>query len=401
MTHVHLATPTEALGNTGAPVAGLAAGGRARWTTEWCTRPETFALLAPEWRRLHRACPAATPFQSHAWLHSWWRSYGSGRGPRVLLVRRAGELVAAAPLMRAPGPLPALVLLGGPVSDFGDVLIDAAHQAPAARALAAALHRAARTAVLDLREVRPGAAVESLLAHWTGPLARRADSVCLELPAVAMDEQLARLPRSTAQRVRAKLRKTDALGVESRAVPAEEVPAAVRALLDLHRLQWQGRRVTPEHLRPRFRDHLVRAVTAMVRSGDAAVTEYRLDGRVVAADLTLLSPSLAGGYLYGADPGLRSRKADVTSMLLRTCARYAASDGRTTLSLLRGTEPYKEHWRPERVVNSRLLLARRRTAPLLWLRTAQADARSRAARWAKARAARAARAAEREGRPGA
>lgn len=35
-----------------------------------------FAALAPAWGRLHRRCAAATPFQSHAWTHSWWRSYG-------------------------------------------------------------------------------------------------------------------------------------------------------------------------------------------------------------------------------------------------------------------------------------------------------------------------------------
>ncbi|MYX23283.1 glycosyl transferase family 1, partial [Streptomyces sp. SID8380] len=41
-------------------------------TTEWITEPGAFALLAPAWRRLTAACPSATPFQSHAWLSSWW-----------------------------------------------------------------------------------------------------------------------------------------------------------------------------------------------------------------------------------------------------------------------------------------------------------------------------------------
>lgn len=357
----------------------------AGYTADWCVEPASFSLLAPSWRRLHRACPTATPFQSHAWLHSWWQSYGARGRLRVLLIRSGGRLVAAAPFMRAPGPLPVLVLLGGGISDFGDVLIDAEHAEPAGRALAAALHRAARTAVVDLRELRPGAAAEDLLRHWEGPWARRPDSLCLELPAVPMDELLGRLPSSSAQRFRAKLRKIDALGVESRTVPADEVPAAIRTLLGLHRLQWQGRKVTPEHLQPRFRDHLVRAVTTMVRSGDAAVTEFRLDGEVLAADLTLLSPRLAGGYLYGADPRLRSRKVDVATMLLRTCAGLAADGERGTLSLLRGTEGYKRHWRPEPVTSGRLLLARRRTAPLLWLLTARAAARDRAAGWARAR----------------
>ncbi|NEA40884.1 GNAT family N-acetyltransferase, partial [Streptomyces sp. SID11385] len=243
------------------------------------------------------------------------------------------------------------------------------------------LRRAARTALVDLRELRPGAATELLLAHWRGLVVRRPDSPCLELPARPLAELLTRLPASRAQRFRAKLRKIDALGIEARPVPAEEVPAAIRTLLALHRRQWQGRKVTPEHLRPRFRDHLVRSVTTMVRTGDAQLTAYRLDGETVAVDLTLLSQRLAGGYLYGADPALRERKADVATMLLRTASELAAEDGRETLSLLRGTEPYKSHWRPDTVVNQRLLLSTRRTAPLLWLRTAHVTARAQAATW--------------------
>ncbi|MFD7706527.1 GNAT family N-acetyltransferase [Streptomyces sp. NPDC059785] len=326
---------------------------------------DEFAALAPAWGRLHRRCATATAFQSHAWLHSWWLSYGPPGALRLLVVREGGELRAVAPLMRVYRPLPALVPLGGAISDYLDVLVDDEHAERALPALVTGLRAAARTALVDLREVRPGGAAERIHEQWDGPRRRVRDSVCLELPARPMAELLERLPASRAQRVRAKLRKLTALGVEHRAVPPGEVPAALHRLLELHRLQWQGRGVTPEHLRPRFAGHLVRAVGQMVRSGDAVVTEFRLDGEVVAVDLTLLSRQLAGGYLYGADPRLRERKADVATMLLNACAAGAADGERRVLSLLRGTEPYKERWRPEPVVNGRLLLARRRTAPLL------------------------------------
>jgi hypothetical protein len=143
------------------------------------------------------------------------------------------------------------------------------------------------------------------------------------------------------------------------------VDTALRRLLELHQLQWQGRKVTTEHVRPRFAEHLVRSVSRMVRSGDAMVTEFRIGGTVMAVDLTLMSRQLTGGYLYGADPRLRELKADVATMLLSACAEEAVSGERQVLSLLRGDEPYKSRWRPEEVVNQRLLLARRRTAPLM------------------------------------
>ncbi|MGV9554829.1 GNAT family N-acetyltransferase [Streptomyces sp. NPDC003522] len=333
--------------------------------TEVVTDEQEFAALAPAWARLYRRCATATPFQSHPWLHSWWLSYG-GRGRlRLLVVRSGDELLAVAPLMTVRRPLPALVPLGGAISDYGDVLVDDERGETAVAALTGALAAAARTALIDFREVRPGSAVEQVYERWSGPRHRVSDSVCLELPAVPMDELVARLPSAKAQRVRAKLRRLAALGVRREVVGPDGVDSALRRLLELHRLQWQGRKVTGEHLRDRFCEHLVRSVGPMVRSGDAVVTEFRLDDDVVAVDLTLLSRRLAGGYLYGAHPRLREHKADVAVILLDACAEHTRHEARGTLSLLRGNEPYKHHWRPEPVVNQRLLLARRRTAPLL------------------------------------
>ncbi|MFD5051317.1 GNAT family N-acetyltransferase [Streptomyces tendae] len=347
-------------------------------TVELVTDEGTFAALAPQWRRLYGRCAAATPFQSHAWLLSWWRSYGSAGRLRLVLAREGRDLVAAAPLMSVRSPVPALVPLGGAISDYGDVLLDDERGPDAETALTAGLAALARTAPVDLREVRPGAAAERVYARWRGPRYRLADSLCLELPALPMDGLVDRLSSAKArQRVRAQLRRLDALGVKSRPVLPDEADAAVRRLLELHRLQWRGRKVTGEHLRPRFREHLVRAVAPMVRTGDAVVTEFRMADEVVAVDVTLLSHRLAGGYLYGAHPRLRERRADVAVMLLDACAEYARAPGRGTLSLLRGDEPYKHHWRPERVPNQRLLLARRRTAPLLAAVLADAAARRR------------------------
>src|SRR5262249_5440760 len=109
------AGPAPASGGRRRPGAGAAArpGSRPRGpggavapaaaralSVEVGTDERGFAELAGEWRRLYGACRSVTPFQSHAWLHSWWLSYGTEDGLRLVLVRRHGELVAAAPLMR-------------------------------------------------------------------------------------------------------------------------------------------------------------------------------------------------------------------------------------------------------------------------------------------------------------
>ncbi|WP_455402943.1 GNAT family N-acetyltransferase [Streptomyces bambusae] len=343
-----------------------------------CRDPRQFAALEEPWNRLLKRCPTATPFQSHAWVHSWWLSYGREGRLRILLVRRAGELVGVAALMLVHRPLPLLVPLGGSITDYFDVLVDERYAAEVVPALARGLHQAARGAVVDLREVRPGAAVEALAEAWPGSVDTLADSACAEFPVVPFDELVKRMPSAGAQRTRAKVRKIDALGIEEHRVSEHEVPETVRTLLRLHEKQWRGRGVTPEHLRPRFAEHLTRATRRMVRAGDARLTEFRLDGQVVAATVTLMSPGLSGGYLYGADPDLRTRKVDVATMLLRHEARHAQAEGRGVLSLLRGSEPYKNHWRPETVVNRRFLLARASHSPLLRLHGSQVTGRERA-----------------------
>lgn len=346
-------------------------------TARVCVDEAEFEALAGAWRRLYLSCAAATPFQSHAWLSSWWRSYGRPGRLRVVLVGDGDRLVAAAPLTRTRGPV--LRPLGGAISDFTDVLIDDADREAGARALVAGLRRLAGTALIDFGEVRPGACLESVYGLWEGPKRALTDSPCLELPPLPMDELLKRLPTPRAQRTRAKIRKLSALGVESRVVPADEVETSLHTLLHLHKLQWEGRKVTSEHLQPRFREHLLRSMRPMVAAGEAVVTEFRLDGEVLAADLTLLSGTLAGGYLYGAHPRLRERKVDVATMLLDATTRHTGGEQRRALSLLRGDEPYKHHWRPDPVTNQRFLLARNRTAPLL----AAAAGCTAAREWAK------------------
>lgn len=343
-----------------------------------CRDAAQFGLLARDWEELRRRSTGATAFQSHVWLHSWWQSYGRPGRLRVALVREDGRLVAAAPMMLIHRPLPTLVPLGGKITDFCDVLLDG--ECPGAAAyLAKALHRASRGALIDMREVRPGAAAEQLYDAWRGTRRKLNDSVCLELPGVSMDELLKRLPAASAKRTRQKLRKIDRVGIKEHEVLPSEAATAVRTLLDLHAMQWEGRGVTPEHLLPRFRAHLERTVEQLAESGDATLTEYRMNDETLASDITFDCRDMVCGYLYGAHPKLRRQHVDITTMLLRHDAAHAEARGCDTLNLLRGAEPHKLRWQAESVANQRLLMARREMTPGLALHLAKIAGRKSAA----------------------
>ncbi|MGF1426258.1 GNAT family N-acetyltransferase, partial [Kitasatospora sp. LaBMicrA B282] len=337
------------------------------WTTEICRADDTLTRLAAEWDDLTARCRTATPFQSAAWQGSWWRQYGRPGRLRVVLVRRDGLLVAAAALTRTRTGT--LTGLGGGLIDYTDVLLDDACAAAAAAALARALPLHRPWQALDLREVRPGSAAHQVYAHWQGRRHQLLDSVCQHLPAVPMDRLLARLPGRTAQRSRAKQRKLQEAGVRADRVPVEQVGAAMDELLRLHALQWEGRGVTAEHASERFAAHLRESTAGLARRGQAVVYRYVLDGELMAVDLLLLCPSFAGLYLYGAHPRLRER-VDIAGLLFGTSLEETTRAGIPELSLMRGEEPYKERWRPERERNHRLLLGPARGAAALSARLA-------------------------------
>jgi len=337
----------------------LAAVRTGAWSVEVRRTDDGLAGLGAEWDDLFARCAAATPFQSYAWLESWWRGYGEPGRLRLTLVRYGDRLVAAAPMMlRWRSGCPVLTPLGGPFSDFTDVLLDDTMAADAAAVLAANLIRQPGWQAIDFPETRPGAAVATALwAVWPGARWSAPASVCLELPATPMEDLVRDLPQHSRKTVRRRLNQLKRAGLDIREVPAADAKLGVAELLRLHERQWQGRGVNRAHLTPEFFEHLSRSAGAMIGRDQAALLEYRIGGTLMASSLVLIGRDLVGGYLYGADPALREH-VDVTTMLLADTLPMAHRLGRSTMSMLRGAEEHKMRWRPAASQNQRILLAR-------------------------------------------
>ncbi|MFD7643793.1 GNAT family N-acetyltransferase [Kitasatospora sp. NPDC059795] len=349
---------------------------RDRWSSEVLRTDDALERHAEEWDDLHRRCATATAFQAAPWLRSWWQSYGRPGALVLVLVRRDGRLVAAAALRRR-GPFGGLTNLGAGLVDFTDVLLDDECADRAAAELAAALPLRRPWHSLELREVHPEAAVQRVFAHWRGRRHRFADSLCQYLPAVPMDELLKRLPGKTAQRSRVKLRRIAQAGVAVHSATADEVPDTVRELLRLHRLQWQDRGVTPEHRTERFAQHLTESTAGLVATRRAAIHRFELDGELLAVNLVLLCTPFGGLYMYGAHPKLRER-LDIAGLLFGAALDEVRAAGIPQLSLLRGQEPYKQRWRPDRLPNQRLVFGPGRLAPFAAVRALRVRTRNAA-----------------------
>jgi CelD/BcsL family acetyltransferase involved in cellulose biosynthesis len=327
------------------------------WRAQTVNDEAALAGLMGEWDDLYERCGSATAFGSGAWLESWWRSYGRSGRLVVVVVRHAGRLVAAAPLMRRRRfGVSVLTSIGAGISDFTDVLIDDSCAPNAASHLARELATLREWDAIELAEVPDGAAAWHLVDAWPLRTWKLPGSVCSELSVRPMKELIETLPRQTARTRRKKERRIEAAGVDAQVVPGRAAGEAVAVMLRLHQQQWRGRGMNREHGRARFAAHLARAVPAMVERGQAVVVEYRLNGDVVAVDLLMDGHRMMCAYLYGFRPDLR-RRIDVTQLFLGTDLELAHRLGRPTLSLLRGDESHKRHWRPRETRNHRVLLA--------------------------------------------
>jgi len=331
------------------------------WSVKTLRYDDALRDLGEEWEDLYRRSSRATPFQTHAWLSSWWDNYGRSGALRVSLVRKDGQLVAATALVRTRRlGFPVLVAVGHATSDLMDVLVADECAGEATSRLARELRAVVGRGVLDLPDVAANSALVRLVGSWRGPHWSLPGTMCLEVPALTADELVTTLPAARAKQVRKKSRKIESTGVEVRSVDSADAARAMHDLLALHREQWRGRSMTAEHTRARFARHLGRVASAMVRRGQAAIIAYHLGGRVMAVELFVVGHAMVGGYLYGISPELRAL-VDVEQLRLAPSLALARRLGRPTLSFLRGDEPHKRVWEPTERRSQRLILADRPT----------------------------------------
>lgn len=318
-----------------------------------------FAALEEEWDDLYHHSPRATPFQSWAWLYSWWESYGDGYEPCLISVREGGLLVGLIPLMleRRLG-FGRLLFVGTGMTDQLDMLAREGREEAVARAGAEALARMDSWEVADLQELRPEAAAWALLRRgWPGPKTHRWQSNCPTTDLKPWDELVESLPKSYRRMVRRSLRRAEEDGMRYELADAAEAGDAAKRLVSLHRESWQGRGIGLEHTTERFAALLEAAARRMTARGLGAISEFRTDNEVVISTFLVFGQDFVGTYLNGVTREARKRY-QFSSLCVRDELNVARDIGIPALNHLRGEHTYKMLWSTRIEPNHRLLLAR-------------------------------------------
>jgi len=314
---------------------------------ETVTTTAGLEALAPEWAALWQRAPAATPFQSPAWLIPWWRHFGND-ALHALAVREGDRLVGLLPLylLREPG-CAKLLPLGIAISDYLDGLFAPGREQAAAAAM---LRSLAEPHAWDVCELRPLPAASPLLAA-PDPAGRPAEIAPLEpCPTIAIPPDASGLGEVLSARIRTKLRNYGRRAARQGVVRFETASAAavgelLEALIALHGARWAEREGEGVLADPRVRAFQRETVPLLRASGLLRLHALRIDERPVAVLYALAAKGCHYCYLTGFDPAYAAISPG--TLLLGYAVEQAMREGARTCDFLRGGERYKYLWGAE------------------------------------------------------
>lgn len=318
-----------------------------------------FLAFEQEWNELYASSPLATPFQSWAWLYSWWEFYGENHDLRLITLRAGELLVGIMPMMleRRWGLFGRLLFIGNDLSDYLDILVREGWEVRVAEVGIDALRRIDCWQVIDLQQLRPGATAWEVFRRWPGPRTQFRQAGCPVIDVRSWDDLTASVSKNMRKEARRTVRRAEGDGVLRGLVGAEDVEQAGRRLLELHREIWRGRDLAPEHSTESFESFLVAAARRLTTCDLGGISEFCRDGEVVTTHLLVFGRGFVGEYLRGASQAA-ARRYHLTSLIYWDAVNIALDRGCFRVDLLRGEEPHKLRWASDVITNHRVILGR-------------------------------------------
>ncbi|RDI60020.1 GNAT family N-acetyltransferase [Microvirga subterranea] len=299
--------------------------------------------LEPAWWDLWRRTPSATPFQSPAWVLSWWRVFHPGT-LRAVAIHDRERLVALAPLYLEDGRWGLRLLpVGISLSDYLDAPVDPAHPG-AAEAILETIQADIVWDSCSFEELAPGSA---LLSRF--PIANVNDKTMRQsaCPVLVLPDVVEHLGECVPARKLRKLRMARNRAARRKGFSISAVdPSGTRTFLDelfrLHGARWQQQGETgvlAEHCVRSFHEA---AAPALARAGLARMLLMSLEGRIAGAYYGFSHRDKAFAYLGGFDPEFAFESPG--TILMGQAIEAAIAEGCSELHFLRGREPYKYEW---------------------------------------------------------
>lgn len=330
----------------GAPSpAGKAAAG---FSVEILTGRGAFLSLKPEWDALFaRAGLPHQLFQRHAFLRHWCDHYLAADDRLCLVVgREAGRLVMLWPLERRRLGLELVRLMGAPVAQFGDVLVEAGPRREYWLERGWDALRRHGVDLVELRLIRADAALSHCnrlglaipVVNQEAPFADLALRIASDGPSLAYP---ARDRSNYRRRLRRLAERGDVAftslgpGPEACAL-AEQAVAMKREALAQHGI------VAPAVSDPRFARFFAALAADQGDEAGLRLSVVWCDGRPVGIDLSFDCRGRSFGHVIASDPAFE--REGLGRVLVHHALASARARGSSIFDLLAPADPYKrEH----------------------------------------------------------
>ena len=311
-----------------------------------------FDTLADEWDQLLSNSPFGTPFQSRLWLKTWSSHFGRIASIRTVVVREGADLVGIFPMTKVTSPWRAIRPLGvGPSDYLAPLIVNSSDSILGA--MNEALSTLSKTHLVDLHQVPS----DHPFAYQSQQFDQIDQAKCLVLDLPSSFEAyvagLSKSLRYDVRRLEGKALKEKGASVEW--ATTDSIEEFADQFFDLHKARWKSRGLPGAFFGKgeRFQRNWLRHAIA-----DGTILMNRLvsEGKPVGIVYAMQHRSTCYFYQAGMDPDASSLSPG--TILVSKMIERAIDQGCDTFDFMRGDEPYKRRWKPNRErTNLRILMA--------------------------------------------
>lgn len=303
---------------------------------------DCFEELSSGWDELLKNVKTATPFQSREWHETWFNHYGRSKQPYFLTAFEGEDLVGLFPLARKRGIWSILRSCGTGPSDYLQPLIRPGYEERFNSQVVEHLTHQTKVGLVDLHQLRDD------LSSVTLPneiCIEQGTCLVLDLPA-SYDEYLSTLGKS----LRYDVRKLDkSLFKEGKAsvsiVGADQIGQGLDILFDQHKKRWRKRGLPGAFIGRAQSFHHDWGRKA-ISQGWLGLGILSYEGNPIGAIYTMSMGASTFFYQAGFDP--EHKAISPGTLLVASMIKRSIEEGKSHFDFLRGDEPYKRRWKPQR-----------------------------------------------------
>lgn len=305
-----------------------------------------FEGIKDEWSHLASQCLTTTPFQTAEWQSVWWGHFRRGKRPLGIAFYEGKDLVGLMPLTVSGGPWRTIRPMGVGPSDYLQPIAAPGYEESVATELVGVLNNLPGIDLIDLQQLRQSQSLGTLLGD---PKLDQATCLVLDLPGT-FTGYLSMLGKSLRYDVK-KLDKTVFPGGPAtiKTFGPGETDSGLDVLFHLHRLRWR-KRLLPGAFVGRLTQFHREWARVAAPAGFLWLTALYVDGQPVGSIYAMRYGKTVYYYQAGFDPTQGSISPG--TLLVAHAIRRAIEEGANQFDFMRGDEPYKRRWKPQRELHN-------------------------------------------------